>query len=248
MKNLAVVILAAGKGKRMNNPNLSKVMALLAGKPLIQHVLQEVSHISPKFTYLIVGHQKESVINFVQNLDLPNTFFVEQVEQLGTGHAVDQTEPFLREFDGDVLILCGDVPLLKSSTMQSFIDKHYSESADVTVLSTYADLPKGYGRIIRDSNGKFQKITEEKDANDKEKLVNEINSGVYILKADLLFKSLKNVSNNNSQGEYYLTDIIDIINKSGKKVEAYAGAKFEELQGVNSPEDLERIEGYYNNK
>lgn len=245
MENLAVVILAAGKGKRMNNPNLSKVMAPLCGKPLIEHVLDQVDIIAPEYTYIIVGHQKDSVIDYITALKKNSVFFVEQKDQLGTGHAVDQTKPFLKDFVGDVLILCGDVPLLKASSIQFFIDNHNRESADVSVLSAFTDNPKGYGRIIRNESGKFLKITEEKDASETEKFVNEINSGIYLLKAKLLFSSLEQVSNNNSQGEYYLTDIIDILSKEGKKVQAIVGAQFQELQGVNSPEDLMRVEDHY---
>lgn len=243
--NFSVVILAAGKGKRMKNPELPKVLVELAGKPLLGHVLEQVDILSPEKTVVVIGHKKEKVYDFLDKLNQDSISAVEQNEQLGTGHAVDQAAPVLNDYSGDVLILCGDVPLLKAETLGKFISQHNENNADVSVLSTIIDNPTGYGRIVRDSDNNFLKITEEKDANDAEKKVKEINSGVYILKAKKLFSSLKNVSNNNAQGEYYLTDIIAILRSEGAKVQAFAGAEFEELQGVNSPEDLKRAEECY---
>jgi bifunctional UDP-N-acetylglucosamine pyrophosphorylase/glucosamine-1-phosphate N-acetyltransferase len=243
-EGFAVVVLAAGKGKRMNNPNMSKVMALLDAKPLIFHVLSESKLLSPALTIVIVGHQKESVIDYI-GVVFPDVMFEEQNEQKGTGHAVMQTAGKLRDFNGNVLILSGDVPLLSSLTMQEFINNHIGHGADLSVLSSVAPNPYGYGRIVRDADNSFLRIVEEKDAADNEKLIDEINSGVYFVKAPLLFEALESVSDNNAQGEYYLTDIIEILHRQGCKVIAYPGAVFEELQGVNSPEDLERVNDYY---
>jgi len=245
VEKFSVVILAAGKGKRMKNPDMSKVMALLAGKPLIEHVLEQVQNLKSEKTIIIVGHQKESVIDFVNSLKIKNISYVEQNEQLGTGHAVAQAESEFIGYEGNILILSGDVPLLQSRTLNNFIDNHTDYFNDLSVLSTFTDNPTGYGRIVRDKNKKFLKIVEEKDATPEEKLIKEINSGVYILRCEYLFDALKEVSNKNSQGEYYLTDIIDILRKQGLQVGAFAGAKFEELQGINSPDDLERAEKYY---
>ncbi|MFC2130551.1 sugar phosphate nucleotidyltransferase [Bacteroidota bacterium] len=244
-KNLAVIILAAGIGKRMNDPSRAKVMALLSGKPLIHHVLDKVVLLSPKETYLIVGHQMQSVVEYInsKNFDL---IYVEQNEQLGTGHAVNQAESFLNDFDGEVLILCGDVPNLRASTLEKFISRHFNENSGISVLSTCAPNPNGYGRIIRDAEKEFLKIIEEKDAGDDEKKVNEINSGVYIAKAKILFPALKRISNNNAQAEYYLTDVIDILRTDGAVVKAFPSAEFDEVQGVNSPEDLKKAEEYFN--
>ena len=241
---ISVAILAAGKGKRMNNPNLSKVMALLADKPLIAHVLEQTNLLNPDRIVIIVGHKKESVIDFI-NGNFKDIKFAEQNEQLGTGHAVLQTESAFSSYTGNILILSGDVPLLRASTLHKFIDYHYQQSNDLSVLSTVTDNPKGYGRIVRDDSDIFVKIVEEKDADDEEKKIKEINSGIYFVKADLLFDALKRVSNNNTQNEYYLTDIIEILQKQGHKVGAYAGAKITELQGINSPDDLALAEKYY---
>ncbi len=243
--NVCIVILAAGKGKRMNNPSMAKVMATLDDKPLISHVLIEAKKLSPEKIILVVGHQKESVIEYVTSIGFDNITFVEQREQLGTGHAVNQAKPELVNFGGDVLILAGDVPLLSSGTLINFIENHKKNKSDVSVLSTIAPNPYGYGRIIRDVNGYFLKIVEEKDASDEERKVDEINSGIFLLKSNLLFESLNAVSNQNSQGEYYLTDIIEILKRKNARVYAFAGAEFDELQGINSPEDLKKVEEFY---
>lgn len=242
--NFSVVILAAGKGKRMNNPDMSKVMVELDKKPLIHHVIFQAMKLQPGKIVVIVGHQKESVINYIRdNFQLIE--FAIQDEQLGTGHAVLQTEPNYVNYEGDILILSGDVPLLRASTLNKFINNHYTNNFDLSVLSTYTPNPTGYGRIIRNDNDEFVKIVEEKDADIRQKTINEINSGVYFVKSSLLFEALKQVSNDNQQNEYYLTDIIEILQQKGYKVGAFAAAEFNELQGVNSPEDLAKAEQYY---
>lgn len=243
-REFAIVVLAAGQGKRMNNPDMSKVMALLAGKPLISHVLDQAKKTNPAKIVLIVGHQKQSVIDFV-NANYNNIEFTEQKQQLGTGHAVAQTERVLEDFKGDVLILSGDVPLLKSETLDRFILNHNETRSDISVLSTITDSPQGYGRIVRDAEGNFLRIVEEKDADESQKGIKEINSGIYFADSRLLFESLSHVSNNNAQGEYYLTDIIEILYNQGKKVNCLPGADIKELQGINSPDDLALAEKYY---
>ncbi len=241
----AAVILAAGKGKRMKNNDLPKVLVPMAGKPLLGHVLDMTFELQPDRIVPIVGHFKELVIDFVSNYGRDNIDFVTQEEQLGTGHAVDMAAPVLKDFTGDVLILCGDVPLLREETIRKFISKHIENKADLSVLTADAPDPTGYGRIIRDINGDFVKITEHKDASEEERKVTEFNSGIYFVNAGYLFESLKKVSNNNAQGEYYLTDIVDILRGEGKKVFAFNEASFEELQGINSPEQLKAVEEFY---
>lgn len=243
----SIIILAAGKGKRMLNPSLAKVMNTVAGIPLLGHVLKQADMLNPDKIYIIIGHQKESIIAYINSLNKKNITLIEQKEQLGTGHAVMQAEKYLRNYSGDILILSGDVPLLKASTLNNFISEHCKYSADLSVLTTIAQQPSGYGRIIRNGNKDFIKIVEEKDASEKEIKINEINSGVYLIKSDLLFESLRAVRNNNAQGEYYLTDVVEILKKKNADIIAYNGAKFEELQGINSPEDLKRVEKYYSN-
>lgn len=246
IEKFSVIILAAGKGKRMMNNDVPKVLAELAGKPLIGHVFEQVKKLYPEKTAVVVGHQKEKVIQYVDSLNFNNVLYAEQLDQLGTGHAVQQTEIYFTGYSGNILILCGDVPLLQAQSIKDFIDEHIENAADCSVLSTIMPNPTGYGRIVRSNSGDFIRITEEKDASDNEKLINEINSGIYIVKSDLLFHSINQIKNNNAQGEYYLTDIIQILSDIGKKVQAVVGPKFIELQGINSPEDLEIAEKYYN--
>ncbi|MDT3741053.1 MAG: sugar phosphate nucleotidyltransferase [Candidatus Kapabacteria bacterium] len=237
-KKIAVVVLAAGLGKRMNNPNLPKVLAEIESKPLIYYVLSEVYNLNPSRIILVVGNLKELVIEYINNSKFMNIEFVNQERQLGTGHAVDQAKSLLSEFEGDTLILAGDVPLLKSESLNRFINLHNAAGSDISVLSTSAPNPQGYGRIVRDKDGNFIKITEHKDADDDIRRIDEINSGIYVVNTQLLFESLSKVHNNNAQGEYYLTDIIEILKNDGKKVFAINSAPFNELQGINTSEEL----------
>lgn len=241
----SVIVLAAGKGKRMNNPNVSKVMALVDNRPLINHVINQVLPFNPNKIVIIVGHCKESVIEYINSLSYDNIFFAEQLEQLGTGHAVAQTQNYFEHTIENVLILSGDVPLLNPASIKKFISNHFEKSADLSVLSSFTDHPKGYGRICRDDSGEFTSIVEEKDADEKIREIKEINSGIYFVNTKYLFESLDGVSNANAQGEYYLTDVVGIMKSKGLGVVAYPGAVFEELQGVNSPDDLKNVEEYY---
>jgi bifunctional UDP-N-acetylglucosamine pyrophosphorylase / glucosamine-1-phosphate N-acetyltransferase len=243
-KDLAVIVLAAGQGKRMNNPDKAKVMSEIYGKPLIGHVLEKAKMLTDKEIVVIVGYKKNDVIEYIDKAGF-NVSFIEQEEQLGTGHAVNQARKNFNDFNGDVLILCGDVPNLSYETLKEFTLEHLNNNSNVSVLSAITKNPKGYGRIIRDENGNFIKIVEEKDADRNEKEVREINSGVFLVNSKLLFSSLLKLSNNNAQNEYYLTDIVGILKNEGARVFAFAGAEFEELLGVNSPEELSRAEEYY---
>ena len=245
MKNLAIVVLAAGKGKRMKSGDLPKVLIPLREKPLLGHVLENLEDIKPEKIILVVGHLKDKVKDYARKLNDDKITFADQDEQLGTGHAVMQAEDELENFEGDVLILAGDVPLLTTKTLDRFISEHKKNNADVSVLSTTAPDPDGYGRIVRDKEGNFTKITEHKDADEDTKKIDEINSGIFLVEKNTLVNSLKNVSNKNAQGEYYLTDIVDILKSKDKPVFAFNLADFKELQGVNSPEDLKRAEKVY---
>lgn len=245
MRNISIVILAAGMGKRMNDPNLPKVLVKLDGKELLGYVIELSLSLSPIKVVSVIGHFKEKVVDFLNKYNDPRITTVVQEEQLGTGHAVDQTKVILQNSDCDVLILCGDVPLIKKSTIEKFIANHFKSNSDLSVLSAFCDNPNGYGRIIRDEKRDFIKIVEEKDANEEEKKVTEINSGIYLVKSKLLFAALAKTNNNNTQAEYYLTDIIEILKNEGRIVHAFSGADFDELQGVNSKNDLAKAEEFY---
>lgn len=237
-KQLAVAILAAGQGKRMGNPNLAKVLNPLHGRPLLGYVLEQAATLDPSYVVVIVGHQRDAVQEFVAT-DMPSAVCVVQDQQLGTGHAVLQTSGVLANADCDVLILSGDVPLLTRQTLASFADNHQNSASVVSVLTATVPDPTGYGRIIRDNAGNLQRIVEHKDATEQERSVCEINSGIYIVHSSALFAALEGLSNNNAQGEYYLTDIIAILQERGNAVSAWLAPSWEELHGINTIADLE---------
>lgn len=245
MDSISVVIMAAGKGKRMNNPLRAKVMALLAGRPLIDYVIDAATALSPEMIVVIVGHCKESVEEFIDSKNCPIIKTVEQSQQLGTGHAVAQAESLLKEFCGNVLILSGDVPLLRKSTLKEFYDLHNAGCSNLSVLTAFAGDPAGYGRIVRNSGGRFTGIVEHKDATVEQLAIKEVNSGIYLVKCEYLFPALASLKNNNAQGEYYLTDIVSIIGLANGSVEAHAIADFNELQGINSVDELKRAEEFF---
>ncbi len=234
---LAVAILAAGKGKRMGDPEKAKVLALLHGTPLLGHVLHTTQDLQAERVAVIVGHQRQAVMDYVADV-MPRATCQIQEEQLGTGHAVQQTEPVLGDFPGDVLILSGDVPLLSVDTLQKMLAEHQSSEATLTVLTTNVPDPTGYGRIIRSEGGDLVRIVEHKDATPEELAITEINSGVYLVSANDLFTSLSKVKNTNAQAEYYLTDIAAILNEEGKRVRVFNTPDWTEVHGINTPQDL----------
>ena len=238
---ICAVVLAAGKGTRMKS-ELPKVATLLNGKPLILHVLDNLISSGIKDIYVVVGFKKEIVIEICKPYS--NIHFVEQTEQLGTGHALLCCEDSLKDFHGNLLVACGDVPLLTSSSFKNLASFHSSNHNSVTVLSAEIDIPKGYGRLIRNSSGSLMQIVEEKDATDEERKVKEINTGTYIFNSPEVFQNLKKVNTENAQGEYYLPDLVKIANSKNEKAGALVLSNHLESSGVNSPEDLARLESY----
>lgn len=238
------IILAAGKGTRLKTEQ-SKVAVELINKPIILHLLDNISeHTTPEDTYLIIGHMGEEVKNIVES-KYPKTKFVWQKEQLGTGHAVIQVEPYINMKISSTLILAGDVPLVNGEMIKNFFDYHNDQKSDITVLTTKIDNPKGYGRIIRDNSfNRLLKIVEEKDADDNERKINEINSGIYLVKTNILFNLLKELKPNNKQKEFYLTDIIKIGNINRLSIHPYLFSEYELLRGINSRHDLANIAQY----
>lgn len=244
-KNLATVIMAAGKGKRMRNPDKSKVMYELHGKPMIQYVVELAQKINSGMIIPVVGHQKQSVIDFLKNKfpqEINKIKFAHQDEQHGTGHAVMQAKDHLENFEGDVLILSGDVPLLKYETVKSFLNFHRENNFDASLISAQFENPSGYGRVLRDNTGNFYDIREEKDSTEDEKRCKEINSGIYIIDNKILFEALKTLKTDNSQGEYYLTDVFKYFKSIGKKFGAFPVKDSVEITGVNTVEQLEELE------
>jgi len=229
----------------MKNPDKSKVMFELNGKPLIQHVVDLALKIHSDKIELIVGHQKQSVINFIGEKypdDISRIKFAHQDEQLGTGHAVMQTYEELKDFKGDVLILSGDVPMLKFETIEKFLSFHYDNKFQASLLSAIFDDPFGYGRIIRDAENNFVDIREEKDSSEEEKKIKEINSGIYIIDNELLFEAIKTLKTDNSQGEYYLTDVFKYFRDKGIKIGAIPVDNNIEICGINTIDQLKELE------
>ena len=238
-KELRVVILAAGKGTRMNS-ELPKVLHKLQGKPLIDYVIDQSEILNPKEIILVVGFKKDYVIEHTAKRI--NLKYATQMKQLGTGHAVLQTSKLLKNKKGHILILYGDVPNIKASTLQPIIDDHILTNRDLTLITAEIDDPAGYGRIIRDKNGSLLKIVEEKDCNDYEKKIKEWNPGIYIFKIPEVFEVLNNISTNNASKEYYLTDAIGIAQQSNMQIKAIKIANSDEVIGINTAYQLKVLE------
>jgi UDP-N-acetylglucosamine diphosphorylase/glucosamine-1-phosphate N-acetyltransferase len=243
-RSLAAIIMAAGQGKRMKNPDMAKVMYPLAGVPLIEHVVRLARLSGARQIIAIVGHQRESVIAHLRSVD-PGIDTAVQAEQLGTAHAVRQAEQRLRDFDGDVLILSGDAPLTRPETIAAMLDRHRSTGAVVTVLTAVLPDPTGYGRVLRAPDGRISRIVEHKDAKPEELAVGEINSGIYVFRARLVFDALSRVTNDNAQGEYYLPDVFASFARDGLRMEPCIVDSFDEIRGVNTIEQLQEMEAIY---
>ena len=237
MTELRAVILAAGKGTRMRS-KLPKVLHKVGGKPMLQHVLDVADAAGAAEKIVIVGHGAELVESMVGEQGK----IVLQAEQLGTGHAVMQTKEALAGFTGTAMILCGDTPLLDGEELKKFYEAHVQSGAAATVLTAFMDNPFGYGRIVRDADGNVQGIVEEKDADAQQKLIKEINTGIYCLECPLMFDVLATLTCDNAQGEYYLTDVLTKLNEAGKKVGGVVTEDSDMVMGINSRRQLAEAE------
>ena len=233
MRPLHIVILAAGKGTRMRSER-SKVLHRMAGRPLIDHVLDAARALQPASITIVVGHQADTVKAAVAS---DACRFVVQEPQLGTGHALLQAEPALNGASGDVLLLSGDVPLLRAETMASLVEAHRRAGAAATVLTASIANPDGYGRIVRDK-GSIARIVEHRDATEAERAISEINSGVYVFALEPLFAALRKIGSSNAQGEYYLPDLAGLYRGQGLTVETMTLPDADEIRGVNSRAEL----------
>ncbi len=235
------VILAAGKGTRMKS-DIPKVLHEIYGKTLLGYVLDNVKNITSE-NFVIVGHHSEEVEKYLKT-NYENAKTVLQQPQLGTGHAVSMVCPELENYDGLVLILCGDTPLITEDTLRNFVDYHISSQSDLTVMSTIFDDPTNYGRIIRDTDNSLKCIVEEKDATSEQKAVKEVNAGIYCLNWRKIKSAFSQLTSNNAQGEYYLTDIIEWGKKNNLTVNAYILQDNTEIYGINSRVNLAQATRY----
>jgi bifunctional UDP-N-acetylglucosamine pyrophosphorylase/glucosamine-1-phosphate N-acetyltransferase len=240
-KPLNVLVMAAGLGTRMKSKR-AKVLHELAGRPLIAHVVRTAQSLGPRTILVIVGHQAEEVEQAVLAEVGELASFAVQAKQRGTGDAVESARKQLENSDSLVLLLSGDVPLIRAETLRKLIEHHRAAAAACTILGVRLENPMGYGRIIRDEQGAFEKIVEQKDASDEERQVREINSGIYCFESRDLFEALKRIEPKNQQGEYYLTDVCEILNSGGRKVEVFTHTDARELSGINTRAELAEFE------
>ena len=234
MDQLAIIVLAAGRGTRMKS-DTAKVLHPVAGLPMLFYPLQTARAFSPQKLVVVVGHQADQVEQAFRSDDL---VFARQEQQLGSGHAVAVTEELLAGFAGTILIMCGDVPLIRVETIERFLAGHRQRDAAVSVLTVQLPDPSGYGRMVRDARGALQKIVEHRDATEEQRRIQEINTGMYCCKAAFLYAALKQIGNNNDQGEYYLPDIIHLAVKEGRPVLGLLTTDFQEVKGINDRIDL----------
>ena len=240
-KPLKAIVLAAGKGTRMRTDgcDLPKVMRQAHNKPLLHYVLSALDFISPADTVLVVGYQKEDVL-----AAFPEYPHAEQAVQLGTGHAVQCAFSALPDFDGDVLVCYGDMPLMEKQTYVDLVEEHRRAGNDCTLLSGTSDEELPYGRVLRKADGSFDCVVEDKDCTPEQKKIRELNAGIYVFDCGRLMEALGELKCANAQGEYYLTDVPRIIMDKGGKVGVHCGCDGREILGVNTPQQLEQVERY----
>lgn len=234
-----VIILAAGRGKRLGSETADrpKVMREVAGKPLLGHVVDKITDIDKKNITIIAGYKKESVLEAFSDYS-----FAIQEEQKGTGHAVMCAEENFRNYDGNVLILSGDMPLVSHDTLEKLCSFHAANGNSCSVLSVENKNESSFGRVIRNADGNFCGIVEKKDCDSEQIKSTELNAGIYVFDSKLLFKYLHSINSNNAQGEYYITDVPALLIKNGYKVDAYKIYDLDETLGVNTLEDLALVE------
>lgn len=240
-KGIKAIVLAAGKGTRLRTEgvDLPKVLRVAAGRPLLAHVLEELSFLQSQDILLVVGYEADKV-----TAAFPGYAKVYQSPQLGTGHAVQCAEGALKGFEGHILICYGDMPLLPRSAYEKLIGEHIAGGNACTLMAGVANQPLPYGRIIRNADGDFQRIVEDKDCTPEEREIKELNVGVYVFEARQLWRALTTLRPNNAQGEYYLTDAPVWLAGQGEKVGVSAACSAEEMLGVNTVEQLQQVEDY----
>ena len=237
--DIAAIVLAAGKGTRMKSSK-AKVLHLLAGRPIIRYVIETALKVVGHNIVVVVGNEAEAVRKTVTKT--ADVLFAYQEVQLGTGHAVQCALPSVPSNIKNVIILCGDVPLITEQTIKELVDTHLNARNAITLLGVNIDNPTGYGRLIIDSNGEVQRIVEETDATKAEKAITTINSGIYCIHSEFLMSAINQLNSNNAQNEIYLTDIIEVASNSGLSIGMMLVPEYTELIGINTLDDLDRVE------
>src|SRR6185436_12555999 len=240
-QSLVILVLAAGLGTRMKSAR-AKVLHKLGGLPLITYVCRTAQSLGPEKIYVVVGHQAAEVERVVQTEIGDTAAFATQAEQRGTGDAVMAAQAQLAKSDSLVLVLSGDVPLIRKETLAQLIEQHQTSGSVCSILSVRLENPTGYGRIVRDDNERFLRIVEQKDASPEEQKVKEINSGIYCFDSRKLFAALERVKPSNKQGEYYLTDVAEILLSDGEPVNVYLHGDAREVSGINTRAELAEFE------
>ena len=237
MKSIRAIVPAAGKGTRLQkiSGDIPKAMFAVGNRPMIEYVLDNISFIDEKGIFIVVGYGKEAIINHFGN----RYNYVEQKEQLGTGHAVMECAEHFKDFDGSVLIAFGDMPLFRKEEMEAMCKLHEESGADCTLMTAENSSLKLWARVIRDENGKFYRIVEGKDCTEEQAQIKELFSGVMVFNSKSLFDILPKVGCSNVQKEYYVTEVPELMVKFGMKVETYFNSDGDDLRGINTPEDLE---------
>ena len=237
--NIKAVVLAAGKGTRLHSEkyNLPKVMRLAAGRPLLSWVLDELEFLPKENIVLVTGYMHEKVEEAFASYP-----FALQEPQLGTGHAVMCAREYLEGFDGSVLVCYGDMPLIPGYVYRELLEHHEKNNCLCTILAGISNMDLPYGRIVRDEKGGFIKIVEDRDCNEQEKLIRELNLGICVFHGPTLLKELDNLTCSNSQSEYYLTDIPEMIRKNGGKIDVFSAELGQRIIGVNTQEQLDMVE------
>ncbi len=230
-EKLAVLVLAAGKGKRMKS-DIAKVLHEVAGRPMLSYVLDRASELGAARVIVVVGHKKESVVSMLPS----GVSHAVQEPQLGTGHAVMCAESLFRDAQGDILILYGDVPLITAPTIRSLVENHRAANNSGTILTAILTEPAGYGRIVRNESGGVDAIVEHKDAGPKELAIKEINTGICCFKVADLLSVLTEIKDDNAQGEYYITDAVGLMRSRGMRVGAVVASNPAETEGINTEE------------
>ena len=240
MENIRAIVPAAGKGKRLQaiSGDLPKAMFCVNGKPMLELVMENISFIKPQDVYVVVGCGKEKIMEHFGS----KCNYVEQKQQLGTGHAVMECAPAFEGFDGSVLITFGDMPLFRQEEMLKMCMQHQENGADCTLMTAQNPELKLWARIVRDSDGNFEAIVEGKDCTEEQAKIKELFSGVMVFNSKSLFSVLPQMGCNNVQNEYYVTEVPELMRKQGMKVQTYFTADGNDLRGINTPEDLEACE------